>query len=106
VSAVELRIANVRIDAGCRRLDAKFQRRKRREVADPLRNDLIHRDRAAAQVAAGCSRNGCTCEKAARLYVMPVARVGRAVPEFSQDEKVRSYFWETSGVAPRRYWNG
>ena len=68
------------------RIDAEFERRQRGHVADAFRCDLIHGDRAAAQVAAGGARDGGAGEEAAGLHVVAVAGVGRGVPEIAEDE--------------------
>ena len=88
VRAVKLRVAHVRVHASGGRLDTELQRWQRREISDVLRDDLIHRHRAAAQVAAGRARDRGAGEKAARLHVMSIARVARGVPQFSEHEQV------------------
>ena len=49
---------DVGVHAGRHGLDAEFQRRDRRQHADPLGGELVHRDAARVQVAAGGADRG------------------------------------------------
>src|SRR4051812_9530904 len=80
--------SNIGVHAGGHRFDAQFERREHRHVADAFGRNLIHGNAAAAQVAAGRSRDGRASQESASFHVMAIAGVRSCIPELGDYKNV------------------